>query len=118
VQPWTNSLLSFALFLCFPYHIIMLRPFRIRDLHQESVRQNLYDAETETTVSGVQHPAMEGSLSRPVISRHGTVHLSAPEYDDIVISHPRAALTYMDDDDGEMITVSSIDSTCLVMLPI
>jgi hypothetical protein len=86
----------------------MLRPFRIRDLHQEPVRQNLYDAETESALSIVQPPLSESSLSTPVTSRHGTVHLSAPEYDDIVTSHPRAALTYMDEDDGEVITVSLI----------
>jgi hypothetical protein len=84
----------------------MLRPFRVRDLHQEPVRQNLYDAETESTLSIIQHPLAESSLSQPVTTRHGTVHLSAPEYDDIVTSYPRAALTYVDEDDGEMITVS------------
>ena len=82
----------------------MLRPFRIRDLHQEPTRQNLYDAETESSPSLVQPNLSD--LSTPNTSRHGTVHLSAPEYDDIVTSHPRAVLTYMDEDDGEVITVS------------
>lgn len=37
---------------------------------------------------------------------HGIVRLTGPEYDDIASNHPRARLTYIDDDDGELITVS------------
>jgi hypothetical protein len=34
------------------------------------------------------------------------VQLSASDYDEIALSRPRARLTYVDDDDGEIITVS------------
>lgn len=39
-------------------------------------------------------------------ARHGIVQLSTTDYDDIASNHPRARLTYIDDDDGELITVS------------
>lgn len=74
----------------------MLKPFQIRDLHVPIVEENLYDSSTESAVSEPR----DGS------SRHGTIRLSAPEYDKIASNHPRARLTYMDDDDGEIITVS------------
>ncbi|KAJ5552140.1 hypothetical protein N7494_001518 [Penicillium frequentans] len=35
------------------------------------------------------------------------VQISASEYDDIASNHPRARLTYLDDDDGDQITVGS-----------
>ena len=40
-------------------------------------------------------------------TRHGVVHISAPQYDSTVKSYPDAVLTYTDDDDGETITVGS-----------
>ncbi|KAL1967575.1 hypothetical protein VTN77DRAFT_3090 [Rasamsonia byssochlamydoides] len=77
----------------------MLKPFQIRDLHVP-LAENLYDSTTESTVSD------EGA-ARLGSNRHGTIQLSAPEYDEIASNHPRARLTYMDDDDGEIITVGS-----------
>jgi hypothetical protein len=83
----------------------MLNPFQIRDLHVP-VEENLYDAESVT--SGPDNGAPNRGASR-----HGTVQLSAPEYDQIVSYHPRARLTYMDDDDGEIVTVSLSVLFCL-----
>lgn len=77
----------------------MLKPFQIRDLHrspspsgvniEESIRENRQDA------------------SSPTQPRRGIVAVSAAQYNDIAASHPQARLTYIDDDDGELITVSS-----------
>ncbi|KAJ5095589.1 hypothetical protein NUU61_004945 [Penicillium alfredii] len=66
----------------------MLQPFEIRDLH------------------GPEKP----SASRPV-PRRGLVQISAADYDDLAVNHPRARLTYVDvdeeDDEGDTITVGS-----------
>jgi hypothetical protein len=40
-------------------------------------------------------------------ARHGIVQLSVPGYDSTLKSHPDAALRYLDEDDGETITVGS-----------
>lgn len=37
----------------------------------------------------------------------GLLHISAPQYDSTIRSYPDAVLTYLDDDDGETITVGS-----------
>jgi len=81
----------------------MLKPFQIRDLHVPLVEENPHDEPTASVVSEPRSDERAGNLGT---TRHGTVQLSAPEYDAIVSSHPRARLTYMDDDDGEMVTVS------------
>lgn len=39
--------------------------------------------------------------------RHGILHISSPQYDSTLKSHPDAVLTYVDEDDGETITVGS-----------
>ncbi|KAJ5574161.1 uncharacterized protein N7459_008588 [Penicillium hispanicum] len=62
----------------------MLKPFQVRDLHLSS------DAEGEHSDSP-----------------HGVVQISAIDYDGLASSHPRARLTYLDDDDGDQITVGS-----------
>ncbi|OQE28379.1 hypothetical protein PENSTE_c003G07005 [Penicillium steckii] len=63
----------------------MLKPFQIRDF-QESPSQD-----------------REGA---PDTSR-GVVHISAIDYDDLASNHPRARLSYLDDDDGDKIEVGS-----------
>jgi len=62
----------------------MLKPFQIR---------NLQEGESEA--------------SQPVNSGlgAGVVQISAPEYDAAISEVPEATLTYLDDDDGETITV-------------
>lgn len=67
---------------------MMLKPFQIRDLHESS--RNVDDG------------------SRRSSNLHGLVQISAADYDDIASNHPRARLTYLDDDDGDgdQITVS------------
>lgn len=42
----------------------------------------------------------------PNVHRHGIVRVSAEEYDETIAAHPQAKLSYMDDDDGDTITVS------------
>ena len=64
----------------------MLKPFRIRDLRED--------------------PALAGGNGSG--SRDGVVHLSRPDYDTTITKHPEASLMYMDDDDGETITVRSL----------
>jgi hypothetical protein len=64
----------------------MLKPFQIRDLN-----------DVETT-----------GLPSPEIARAGVVQLSARQYDSVVSAHPRATLTYMDEDDGEVVAVSLV----------
>ncbi|OOQ81634.1 hypothetical protein PEBR_42167 [Penicillium brasilianum] len=66
----------------------MLKPFQIRNLRESS--------------SGY----LEDVLLQPP-SPHGVVRVSAIDYDDIVLNHPRARLTYLDEDDGDQITVGS-----------
>lgn len=40
-------------------------------------------------------------------ARHGVVQITIPQYDSTLKSHPDAALRYLDEDDGETITVGS-----------
>ncbi|KAJ5723168.1 hypothetical protein N7488_001203 [Penicillium malachiteum] len=62
----------------------MLKPFQIRDLHGSSP-------------SNPEEPS----------SSQGVVQISSSDYDDLASTHPRARLTYIDDDDGDQITVGS-----------
>lgn len=63
----------------------MLKPFRIRDLRDD--------------------PNSLGRSGSGI--RDGVVQVSAPDYDTTILKHPEATLMYMDDDDGEIISVSS-----------
>jgi hypothetical protein len=66
---------------------MMLKPFQIRDLQVSQPREQLADPRPDI-------PAI--------------VQISTTDYDEIASNHPRARLTYVDeDDDGdETITVS------------
>lgn len=44
------------------------------------------------------------NLHDPPSSR-GVIQISEVDYDDIAINHPQARLTYIDDEDGDQITV-------------
>lgn len=52
---------------------------------------------------------MSPSQNHETSSRSGTVQISSADYDEIASQHPRARLTYLDDDDtdGDKITVGS-----------
>lgn len=63
---------------------MMLKPFQIRNLHVSS------------TTGYKEHSDR----------RHGVIQLSVVDYDDLASSHPRARLTYLDDDDGDEVTVN------------
>jgi hypothetical protein len=65
----------------------MLKPFQIRDLQVSEPREQLADPRPNTS---------------------GVVQISFNDYDEIASNHPRARLTYVDEDeDGdETITVS------------
>ncbi|KAJ5513985.1 Nucleotide-binding alpha-beta plait [Penicillium fimorum] len=66
----------------------MLKPFQIRNLRVPA-----------------QHPPQQPADSR---TSSGVVQISATDYDNLASNHPRARLTYMDDeDDDETITVGS-----------
>ncbi|KAB8260149.1 hypothetical protein BDV32DRAFT_123251, partial [Aspergillus pseudonomiae] len=78
----------------------MLKPFQIRDLHRSSSQDSLAASQS------LDHAVVEDRS--PLESHHqGIVQLSATEYDEITTNHPRARLTYVDDDDDELITVGS-----------
>lgn len=89
----------------------MLKPFQVKDLHRSELQQN----SAEPTASLKRPSIDDGSdeyqtniQSQPSHSRcrNGTVQLSSSDYDEIATTHPRARLTYVDDEDGEVITVS------------
>lgn len=78
----------------------VLKPFQIRNLHAYPAEANLYDSSTESVLSS--SPADE-TQTKP----SGLIQLSAGEYDKIIGDHPNGTLTYIDDDDGDLITVST-----------
>lgn len=102
----------------------MLKPFQIRGLHI-SPSQVSEEAPTSTShlseklqsrhdinVLDSQSSAQQDRQSQ--LRSHGIVRLSATEYDDLASNHPRARLTYVDDDDGELIMVSyTTRATCI-----
>ncbi|KAL2835001.1 hypothetical protein BDW59DRAFT_136957 [Aspergillus cavernicola] len=79
----------------------MLKPFLIRDLHDDPLSQPIVD----DSESDLYNATDVGSVGPQ--QRHGLVQLSAADYDEISYIHPQARLTYLDDDDGETITVGS-----------
>ena len=84
----------------------MLKPFQIRDLHRSSSQDSLAASQS------LDHAVVEDRS--PLESHHqGIVQLSATEYDEITTNHPRARLTYVDDDDDELITVCLLIQTYL-----
>ncbi|KAF7171608.1 hypothetical protein CNMCM5623_003959 [Aspergillus felis] len=76
----------------------MLKPFQIRDLHGSPTQEDAYSS---------LDCLPQGHDGHNTSRRSGIVQLSASDYDEIALSHPRARLTYVDDDDGEIITVGS-----------
>ncbi|RHZ44528.1 uncharacterized protein CDV56_103784 [Aspergillus thermomutatus] len=76
----------------------MLKPFQIRDLHGSPTQEDAYNS---------LDCLPQGQNGHNFSRRSGIVQLSASDYDEIASSHPRARLTYVDDDDGEIITVGS-----------
>ncbi|KAI9891627.1 MAG: hypothetical protein M1814_002561 [Vezdaea aestivalis] len=70
----------------------MLPPFQVRNLRGAVVA-------SDSTPSPVEGDNIQSS--------HGTVQITAPFYDNLIGDHPEAVLQYMDDDDGEIITVGS-----------
>ncbi|PLN80475.1 hypothetical protein BDW42DRAFT_170927 [Aspergillus taichungensis] len=85
----------------------MLNPFRIRGLHGSPSSQETGEpaASREHIGSGDDHLIVEDRVAPR--NRAGLVQLSTSEYDDIATNHPRARLTYLDEDDGDLITVGS-----------
>lgn len=84
----------------------MLKPFQIRNLHLYPAEENLYDSSTESVVSS-------SHVDETHCRRSDLIHLTAPEYDDILRDHPNAGLTYIDDDDGDIVTVSTYVLTAI-----
>lgn len=90
----------------------MFKPFQIRDLHvpqrQENSTGSTLSADNLRQAATIDHDIENKSRVQSKRSEHspGTVKLSSSEYDEIASTHPRARLTYVDDDDGEVITVS------------
>ncbi|RAO65309.1 uncharacterized protein BHQ10_001321 [Talaromyces amestolkiae] len=78
----------------------VLKPFQIRNLHVYPAEENLYDSSTESVISS--SPTDESQIRPSCL-----IQLSAGEYDKIISDHPNGTLTYIDDDDGDLITVGS-----------
>ncbi|KAL5042868.1 hypothetical protein BDW71DRAFT_132347 [Aspergillus fruticulosus] len=78
----------------------MLKPFLIRDLHEDPNPQDII----EDTASDLYN-ATDVSIGPQ--RRHGLVQIAAADYDEIAYIHPLARLSYLDDDDGDIITVGS-----------
>jgi len=86
----------------------MLKPFQIRDLHGPRPQEDSTESTQNTSQTVIDHQTQPSQSGK----RHGTVQLSSSAYDEIVSTHPRARLTYPDDDDGEVITVSLLKILC------
>jgi hypothetical protein len=78
----------------------MLKPFLIRDLHDDPQQQ---EDIVDDTASDLYNAT--DIISIGPHRRHGLVQLPAADYDEIAYIHPQARLTYLDEDDGETITV-------------
>ncbi|PLB40838.1 RNA recognition motif domain-containing protein [Aspergillus candidus] len=85
----------------------MLNPFQIKGLHGSPPLQEASEpaAPSEHIGFGDDHLIVEDRLGPQ--NRAALVQLSTSEYDDIATNHPRARLTYLDEDDGDLITVGS-----------
>jgi hypothetical protein len=79
----------------------MLKPFLIRDFEEDSQHPDII----EDTASDLYNAT---DVSVGPQRRHGLVQLAAEDYDEIAYIHPQARLTYLDEDDGETITVSTV----------
>ncbi|KAE8351039.1 hypothetical protein BDV28DRAFT_137991 [Aspergillus coremiiformis] len=78
----------------------MLKPFQIRDLHRSASQDDLSESQNLDQIVIENRDTLQ--------SRHnGIVRLSSTEYDELATTHPRARLTYIDDDDDELIMVGS-----------
>jgi hypothetical protein len=91
----------------------MLKPFLIRDLHEDPYSQNII----EDTASDLYNATDAGvSPQRP----HGLVQITRADYDEIAYLHPQARLSYLDDDDGDIITVrtsvKNLSSSAMLIL--
>ncbi|KAL4980670.1 hypothetical protein BDW66DRAFT_124505 [Aspergillus desertorum] len=78
----------------------MLKPFLIRDLHEDPDPKDIID----DTASDLYNAT---DVSVGPHRRHGLVQIAAADYDEIAYIHPQARLSYLDDDDGDIITVGS-----------
>ncbi|KAL4908054.1 hypothetical protein BDW74DRAFT_148512 [Aspergillus multicolor] len=78
----------------------MLKPFLIRDFHEDSPSNDVI----EDTASDLYNAT---DVSVGPQRRDGLVQLAAADYDEIAYIHPQARLSYLDDDDGDIITVGS-----------
>ncbi|KAL6240078.1 hypothetical protein BDW75DRAFT_226760 [Aspergillus navahoensis] len=78
----------------------MLKPFLIKDLHEDPAPQDII----EDTASDLYNAT---DVSVGPQRRHGLVQIAAADYDEIAYIHPQARLSYIDDDDGDIITVGS-----------
>ncbi|KAL4779590.1 hypothetical protein BJX76DRAFT_75420 [Aspergillus varians] len=78
----------------------MLKPFLIRDLDEAPQLHDIIDDSASDLYNATD-------VSVGPQQRHGLVQLAAADYDEIAYIHPQARLTYLDEDDGETITVGS-----------
>lgn len=69
----------------------MLPPFRVRNLRR--------------SISSPSGPS-PSNLSI-ILDDHPLVRITAPQYDSTISEYPDAKLRYLDDDDGEIVTVSA-----------
>jgi hypothetical protein len=85
----------------------MLKPFRIRELLHDD--DDLYSASQSDQDEGL----LSGNDTR---IRDGIVQLTSTEYDETVTRNPAARLSYVDEDDGEHITVRLLSYKLMIYL--
>lgn len=115
-----------------------MKPFQIRDLHGpvpppdsshppgcDSSQDSRPDGGSDTTElykldHGEGPEELSTSNTSYGTSRPGIIQMTAHEYDEAVTGYPQNSLMYMDDDDGETVTVCYIQiysETCSRNLP-
>lgn len=104
-----------------------MKPFRIRDLYGPVLpsdsphSRSAYDssqgprpdggndtAELYKLEHGIDSRASRAGDAPYETSRPGIIQMTAREYDEAITSSPHSSLMYVDDDDGETITVCRI----------
>lgn len=92
----------------------MLKPFRIKELNDPAFDGDLprsAKAESDQPALGLSDIISAGtyrevSSSLPRTSNDGVVRITEYEYEETISNNPEAKLSYLDEDDGEVVTVS------------
>ncbi|KAL1959786.1 hypothetical protein VTO42DRAFT_931 [Malbranchea cinnamomea] len=88
----------------------MLKPFRIRDLLSEAEAPNSNLRHQKNGHADDGRASSQGSGSHKLseqLACDGVVQVTSSQYDETIAKNPDACLSYVDEDDGETITVGS-----------